>query len=64
MSDESGCCPTPIKDLHLPDQSGNVGPQTPNIERQFAAIEKRYGKLDTSPDSMKPTPFTRGIPPS
>lgn len=64
MSDSDCSSPTPVKDLHLPDQSQNIGTQTPNVARQFAAIEKRYGKLDSSPDSMKPTPFDRGIPSS
>lgn len=63
MNDDS-ChpCPTPVKDCRLPDQSSGVGYQTPSESRLYAAIEKRYGKLDTSPDSDKDTGFRRGIP--
>lgn len=62
MSDHSECCPTPVDRLHLPDQARNVGYQTPAIQRPLDAIEKRYGKMNTSPDSEKPTSFRRGIP--
>lgn len=63
MNDSSDCCnPTPIKDCRLPDQSSGVGYQTPRQVKTFDMIEKRYGKLVEDPDSMKPTPFKRGIP--
>lgn len=54
--------PTPVANLRLPTQSGNVGYQTPNIVKQFSDIEKRYGKPDPSPDSDKDTGFRRGVP--
>lgn len=62
-SEDSSCCPTPVDNLRLPDQTNRgVGFQTPNQKAIATAIEKRYGKFDDSPDSTKPTPFKRAVP--
>lgn len=62
MDPEYCTVPTPVSKLHLPDQSKNVGEQTPNVTSQFKAMRERYGDMVETPDSMRPTPFRRAVP--